>query len=55
MKKFIWLIAQFILVTASAQKLHSGFDKAEYAELMKLNTRTSANPKYYDLMPGPED
>jgi Lipase (class 3) len=37
----------------AAQSLKPGFDKNQYAELMKVSAVTTANPKYYDTMPKP--
>lgn len=54
MRKFLLLPLQFILITAAAQKLKAGFDKAEYKELMYVSIRTTANPKYYDSFPAPQ-
>jgi hypothetical protein len=54
MRKWSLIFFQLLVIAVSAQKLQPGFNKTEYAELMKLNTRTSANPKYYDSLPGPE-
>ncbi len=52
-KYFLFLLPLLTLV-ATAQPLQPGFDKAEYAELMKVSARTSAKPAYYDTMPAPE-
>lgn len=54
MRKYLFVIAQCFLLTASAQQLEPGFDKAEYAELMKVSARTTASPAYYDTMPAPQ-
>jgi pimeloyl-ACP methyl ester carboxylesterase len=54
MRKFLLLLLQFIMITAAAQKLQPGFDKAEYAELMKISIGTSANQAYIDTLPKPE-
>ena len=52
---FLFFAATFFLSTiANAQKLHPGFDKAEYIELMKLNARTTAAPAYYNTIPEPQ-
>ena len=40
--------------TLVAQPLKSGFDRAEYLELMKISARTTANPEYYNTIPAPE-
>lgn len=54
MKIYFFILVQLFALTVTAQKLKPGFDKAEYKELMLLNTRTSANAAYYDTMPKPE-
>ena len=54
MRKHFFILLQLIALNVTAQKLKPGFDKAEYKELMLLNTRTSANKAYYDTMPKPE-
>jgi hypothetical protein len=54
MKQFFFVIVQLIVLSLSAQKLKPGFDKAEYAELMKVSARSTANKAYYDTMPSPE-
>ena len=45
---------QLIALNTTAQKLKPGFDKAEYAELMKVSARSTANAAYFDTMPAPE-
>ncbi len=37
-----------------AERLKPGFDKAEYREMMLLNTRSTASPDYYTQFPEPE-
>lgn len=54
MRRSLLFLLQLIIFTASAQKLHPGFDKAEYEELMKVSIGTSANQAYIDSLPKPE-
>lgn len=54
MKNFLLLVLQFITITAAAQKLQPGFDKAEYAELMKVSIGSTANQGYIDTLPKPQ-
>ncbi len=54
MKKYLLVFSLLLQLSVFAQKLKPGFDKAEYAELMKVSARSSANPAYYDTMPQPE-
>ncbi|MES2847651.1 MAG: lipase family protein [Bacteroidota bacterium] len=54
MIKYLFIVLQFFAITVSAQKLKPGFDKAEYAELMRVSIMSSANPAYIDSMPHPE-
>lgn len=48
------LLLQLFFITATAQKLKPGFDKSEYAELMAVSARTTANPAYYDSLAAPQ-
>ena len=48
------LFLQLLFISVSAQKLKPGFDKAEYAELMRVSIMSSANQAYIDTMPHPE-
>jgi hypothetical protein len=48
------LLLSLFFLTAPAQILKPGFDKAEYAELMKLSARTTSSPAYYDSLPAPQ-
>ncbi len=49
------LLALLILAGSSnAQKLHPGFDKQEYIELLKVSARTTAAPKYYEAIAAPQ-
>ena len=54
MKIFLLALLQFVVITASAQNLKPGFDKAEYAELMKVSVSSTANQAYIDTLPRPE-
>lgn len=53
MIKQFFVLANLFALTASAQKLKPGFDKAEYQELMYVSARTTANPNYYNKLPAP--
>jgi len=54
MRKIVLVLVHFIVLDAAAQKLQPGFNKAEYAELMKVSARSTVAPAYYDSMPAPE-
>lgn len=54
MIKRLFVLLQLVAVTAAAQKLQPGFDKAEYKELMYVSARTTASPGYYNQLPKPE-
>ncbi len=54
MKKYIFIFLLLTCIFAKAQKLQPGFDKAQYAELMRVSIMTSANKGYYDTMPQPQ-
>jgi len=54
MRLFLVVLLQFTTALLFGQKLQPGFDKAEYAELMKVSSRTTANVKYYTTVPAPE-
>jgi hypothetical protein len=54
MRVLLIVSLQLLTVVLFGQKLKPGFDKAEYAELMKVSARTTANPKYYTTVPAPE-
>jgi hypothetical protein len=49
----LFIVLHFFALSASAQKLKPGFDKAEYKELMYVSARTTANPAYYRQYPEP--
>ncbi|MCU0384814.1 MAG: lipase family protein [Flavihumibacter sp.] len=46
-----WL---FLANSASSQSLQSGFDKAEYEELIKVSVRTAKEKAYSDTFPEPQ-
>jgi len=54
MRKYIFVFVHLISTSAAAQKLQPGFDKAQYAELMKVSAISTANPAYFDTMPKPQ-
>ena len=53
MRKCYFIFLQLIDVSSIAQKLQPVYNKAEYAELIKVSARSTANAAYYDSMPAP--
>lgn len=54
MLKHIFIFLLLKCTVSNAQKLQPGFDKAQYAELMKVSVISTANKNYIDTMPHPE-
>lgn len=54
MRKFLIILLLLSTVLTNAQKLKPGFDKVQYAELMRVSIMSTADNKYYDTMPQPE-
>jgi len=51
----VLLVLQIWCMPITLAQLKPGFNKAEYAELIKVSMRSTASPVYFDTLPAPEN